>query len=208
MSAAGPQPYAVWPGGDIGWTVSGPDCFDVRAESRSFESLAAVTPWSFGITVTGGGDAVVVISVALWWRRFGGSRQVSFTMTVTAVLGAFAGMALFLAAVGLYGVLAYHVAERKHEIGVRLALGAGVRDIMGMVLRRGFALVGAGIGIGLAGALAGSRPLGSLLFHPCTGCDDVHGGHRVLRCRRAGCVSDPAWQADRVQPASAFRPEM
>jgi putative ABC transport system permease protein len=137
------------------------------------------------------------------------ARSMTLTMTVTAVLGAFAGVALFLAALGLYGVLAYHVAERRHEIGVRIALGARARDILGMVMRRGFALVGAGIGIGLVSALAASRLLGSLLFQvqarDATSFTAVTVFFAVVAA--AACLV-PAWRAVRVEPVSAFRPEL
>ena len=76
----------------------------------------------------------------------------------------FAAVAITLAAVGLYGVISYSVSRRTHEIGVRLALGAGHGSIIKMVLSQGFALVLLGIGIGLAGAVALSRFLESLLF--------------------------------------------
>ena len=83
---------------------------------------------------------------------------------VTLLLGAFAVRALGRAAVGTYGVLSYTVAERSHEIGIRLAMGARAADVLGMVLRGGLMLAGAGLGIGLLGGLAVTRLMRSLLF--------------------------------------------
>jgi putative ABC transport system permease protein len=80
------------------------------------------------------------------------------------LLGGFAGVALILAAIGLYGVLAYNVAQRKREIGIRLALGARHTDVMQLVLRQGMTLALVGVAIGAAGAFGLSRFLGSLLF--------------------------------------------
>ncbi len=80
------------------------------------------------------------------------------------VLGAFAAMAVLLAAVGIYGVMSYSVTQRSREIGIRLALGAARRDVTGLVLRKGLTMVAAGIGLGLAGAVLVTRVLRTLLF--------------------------------------------
>lgn len=82
----------------------------------------------------------------------------------TVALATFAGVALLLALVGLYGVLAQSVAERRREIGVRVALGARPGDIADMVLKHGLGLVAIGIAIGLVGAIASTRLLERMLF--------------------------------------------
>lgn len=80
------------------------------------------------------------------------------------LLGAFGFLALVLAVGGLYGVMAYAVSQRTHEIGVRLALGAARVDVIKLMVRQGMLLTLIGIGIGLAGALAATRVLSSLLY--------------------------------------------
>jgi len=82
----------------------------------------------------------------------------------TLLLGVFAGVALILAAVGLYGVMAYRVEQRTHEIGIRLALGAQSGDVLKLVVRQGLMLAIAGIAIGLGAALIITRVMTSLLY--------------------------------------------
>jgi len=82
------------------------------------------------------------------------------------LLGLFAALALALASVGIYGVMSYSVAERTHEIGIRMALGAKQRHVLRAVLRRGLSLAALGVSIGLGGALAASRVMASLISGP------------------------------------------
>jgi predicted permease len=81
------------------------------------------------------------------------------------LISVFSMLALLLSAIGIYGVLAYSVTERTHEIGIRMALGAGKSDITRMVLRRSLTLVAAGVALGLAGAVAVTRVLAAFLFN-------------------------------------------
>jgi ABC-type antimicrobial peptide transport system permease subunit len=90
--------------------------------------------------------------------------SLSFRKFNLGVLGAFAFLALSLAAVGLYGVLSFSVSRRTAEIGIRMALGAGATSVFGLVLREGFVLVGLGCALGAAASLALSRFLAGLLF--------------------------------------------
>jgi putative ABC transport system permease protein len=80
------------------------------------------------------------------------------------VLGVFAGVGLVLVALGVFSVVAYTVSRRTHEIGIRMALGAGRGDVLSMVLRMGLRLVGVGIVTGVGASLAATRVLSSQLF--------------------------------------------
>ena len=103
-----------------------------------------------------------VYDVATMEQRF--SNAVAPERFNALIMVIFAGMAVILAGVGVYGVMAYSVARRTHEIGIRLALGARQQDVIGLVLRRGAALALVGITLGLAGALALTRFLSNLLY--------------------------------------------
>src|SRR4029079_10053674 len=82
----------------------------------------------------------------------------------TTLIGVFAIVALLLAAIGVYGVMAYGVNERTREIGVRVALGAGSGDVMRLIIRGALGMTSVGVVLGLAGGALASRVLGSLLF--------------------------------------------
>jgi len=138
-----------------------------------------------------------IISGSLAERRF--------TMLLLII---FASTALVLAAVGIYGVMAYAVSRRTHELGVRMALGATRQEILKLVVREGMTMAAAGTVVGLAAALGLTRFLASLLYgirptDPGTlaGVSLVLGGIALLACYI------PAWRATRVDPLVALRYE-
>ena len=126
----------------------------------------------------------------------------------TKLLLVFASLALTLAVVGIYGVLAYTVAQRTHEFGVRVALGAGAQDVLRLVLRRTLLLLGAGLALGMAGALAATRVLANLLFDvkptdPAT----FAAVALVVSCAAVAAGLIPARRATKVDPMVALRYE-
>jgi putative ABC transport system permease protein len=124
------------------------------------------------------------------------------------LFSAFALAALVLAAAGIYGVLAGSVAERTREIGVRAALGASRRDILALVLRHGMTLTGLGVVFGLAGAVAATQALVTMLFGV-SRLDPVTYGSvvGVLAGVAALACGVPAWRAAQVDPAITLRAE-
>jgi len=126
----------------------------------------------------------------------------------TLLLTVFAGLALWLAALGLYGVMAYSVSQRINELGVRAALGAQPGDIFKLVVGRGIELAAIGIGIGLVLALACTRLISRLLFDV-SAIDPLTFGGTCLAILAMAVVASlvPAWRAIRVDPVTALRAE-
>jgi predicted lysophospholipase L1 biosynthesis ABC-type transport system permease subunit len=123
-----------------------------------------------------------------------------------AMLGTFSLVALVLAAVGVYGVVSHATAERTHEIGVRVALGAQARSIIGTVMRGGLAMVGVGVLLGAIGAAAAGRALSTMLFGTTAhdlGTYALTGLVIMLTALIATAV--PAVRAMRVEPTEALR---
>jgi ABC-type antimicrobial peptide transport system permease subunit len=135
------------------------------------------------------------VSASLAVRRF--SMQMIALFAVTALL---------LAALGIYGVISYVVSERTHEIGVRLALGAGRADVMRMVVRQGMSLAISGTVVGLGGALVVARALAGLLYGVRPADPLTFGAVTVVLITVAliACYV-PARRAIRVDPVIALR---
>jgi predicted permease len=135
-------------------------------------------------------------------------RQLSTPTQSTALLGAFALLALVLALIGLYGVLSYSVTQRTHEIGVRMALGAAPSDILILFGKRGMALTVSGLLIGLALAAIAARSMSALLygFRP-EYVPTAVGVSLILLIVAALACFVPARRASRINPVIALRNE-
>lgn len=120
----------------------------------------------------------------------------------------FAGLALVLSALGIYGVLAYTVTQRTREFGVRMALGAARGDVLALVVGQGMKLAAIGLAIGVGGALALTRLMTALLFQVAPNEPGVYGAALVLLLGVAAAASAiPAFRALRIQPATALHHE-
>jgi putative ABC transport system permease protein len=131
----------------------------------------------------------------------GGQRRV-----ILILLGCFAGAALLLAVIGIYGVIAYSVAQRTQEVGIRRALGAQHADILRLVVGQGLVLALAGVALGIGGALALTRVMASLLFQTSTTDPTAFTSIALLFVIVALTASYiPARRATRIDPMSALR---
>ena len=136
------------------------------------------------------------------------SDSIAATRVINVTLAIFAAVALFLAAIGLYGVLAYHVAQRLHEIGVRMALGASAANVVRLVFSKGMVLVVVGLVFGMGVAIWASRALEQQLFGIEATDPATYAGVAVcfVVVGTLACLL-PAVRAVRIDPVEAFRGE-
>jgi len=193
------------------------------AEPAMYVPLLQTSPLSLRLVVRTAGDPLSLVApLREIVRRLDRDALVTDVLSMAAAvdetyagfrmvvryLGLFAGIALLLAAVGLYAALAYHVSQQEHEIGVRMAVGAGRADIVGMVLRRGAWLVTIGVVLGVAAAYPGTKLVGSLLFEtaPLDPAAYLCAALLLGLATAAACLV-PALRATRVEPLVVLRSE-
>jgi predicted permease len=152
--------------------------------------------------------SVAVFSSGTMAEQIARSPAVSSRRYPLVLLGAFAAVALLLAISGVYGVIAYAVTQRAREIAIRIALGAGSRDVFALVMRAAFRVVGAGIMLGTVIAYLATRTLSSLLYGV-TAADRSTYGSAALLLIVVGAVASylPARRATQLDPATSLRSE-
>jgi predicted permease len=133
-------------------------------------------------------------------------RSTSPQQVAVTLVGILGGLALLLAAIGLYGVMSYAVSQSTRELGLRMALGAGASNLLRLVMSRGLTLTAGGVVFGAAAALALTRSLGSLLYEVSPRDPLAFGSALVVMtiAALAACFL-PAWRATRTDPARALR---
>jgi putative ABC transport system permease protein len=177
-------------------------------EDTTFEIRTATTP---GALIPAVRDAMASInkSASLQFSTLKQQADDSVIQEhLMAVLsGFFGGLALLLTAIGLYGVMAYAVTQRTHEIGIRMALGAQPMQILKMIFRQGFAIVAIGLVIGIAGALAFGKLVGNFLVVSAADPLTYIAVSAVLAAVTLLACYIPARRAMRVDPMDALRYE-
>jgi predicted permease len=133
-------------------------------------------------------------------------RTTAVQRVAVSMLGVFGGLALLLAAIGLYGVMSYTVSQSTRELGLRMALGAGAPDLLRLVMRYGLALTGGGVVLGAAAALGLTRLIGDLLYKVSPH-DPLAfaSAFVVMTIASLGACFLPAWRATRTDPVRALR---
>jgi putative ABC transport system permease protein len=173
--------------------------FAVRTRRDPQFVIPAVSRIVHSVDPSAGIDAIIPIDRLV-------SSSVARQRFYAVLLGIFAGVAAVLAAIGIYGVLAYAVIQRTQEIGIRMALGARRAQVLSLVLRKGMMLTAIGITLGLAGAAAGTRFLQGLLFGVTPLDATTFAGVSLIFSLIAMIASYvPARRATRIDPMAALR---
>lgn len=186
-------PYRQWPRGYLKLVI--------RVDSHPQRAISALKAQVWGadrkVPITSVAMMADVVSDSVAQRRFN-----------LILLASFSALALVLAAIGTYGVVSYTVSQRLHEIGVRVALGADRRGILGMVLGHGLRLAVLGLAVGLAGAFALTRVMTGMLFSV-KATDPVTFMAASLLLAAVAMLASfmPARRATRIDPVSALRCE-
>jgi putative ABC transport system permease protein len=193
-----PYTQEVWPWITLVVRASNPERVIPALREAVLGVDAAIPVRNGGAGIFGGFKTMnTLVSATMTQRRF-----------ALAMVSTFAACALLLAAIGMYGVISYGVAQRTREVGVRMALGATQRGIMRLILSEGLKLALIGAVIGLAGALAGTRLIRAMLFE--TGATDPVTfivTPLLLGLIAAVACYLPARRATRLDPTLAIRGE-
>ena len=199
------------------------DRLDTRATPMLYRSVIQQSNLNLALVIRAQGDpAMLTESIRREVRGVDPNEPVFGVRTMNAVVAAalaqqrftmlllalFAATALVLSSIGIYGVMAYFVAQRTHEIGIRMALGAAPRDVLAMVLGQGARLAATGVVAGLVGAFALTRAIGTLLFDVSPRDPMTYASLSVALTAVAllACYV-PARRATRVDPIRALRYE-
>ena len=150
-----PRPEAYLPFGQGHWPSVFVALRTASSDPNSITTAAQSAVWSVNRSIPLAGVRTMESLVSAWML------QRKFTMLLLAI---FAGLALLLAAIGIYGVMSYAVSQRTHEIGIRMALGAQRSDVLKLIVGPGMRLAGAGVLFGVAASLALNRLITGLLF--------------------------------------------
>ena len=140
------------------------------------------------------------------------AQQIAGSIRTERVTGAFVAyaalLAVLLSGIGLYGTLAFSVARRTREIGIRLAVGARPAGVLAMVIREGMTVMAAGVALGIGLAIAGTRVVRHLLYGPAGGDASMYAfAALMVLCVGLYACWIPARRASRVDPVSALRQE-
>lgn len=191
----------------MGWAAF-PGAFKPLAQDSPRSALIVARDLRIDLRrlVAGIDEAVAAAEVETMDKRLG--KMLAYPRFRAALLSAFALFAVLLAAIGLYGMLGQFVVQRTPEIGIRMALGAQPLDVLGLIARQAGAPLAAGLALGLAGAMALSRSLASVLYGVSPG-DPTTFAAVSLALIAAGAAAAffPARRAARVDPMTAMRNE-
>ena len=195
------QPGPPIDGTDRPWVLTAPTTMNVVLRTSLSPSALATTVER---AVRAVNPSVPIVGLREMDTVF--DESISRPRLLAQLLGTFAGLALLVAVIGTYGVLSFMVAERRREIGIRLAIGATRGDIVALVMKQGLVIAGVGLAAGLVGALGLNRLLASMLFgvKP-TDPDTLAAVIATIAVAAAVACGLPAWRASRLDPNDVLR---